>query len=343
VTRIRRTSQDDWKRPLDVPEGSVLTVFRVPPEVAGQRVDLFVQSQLRRTSRTRAQFIVKNSCFDASGRRLRPGERVLAEQHVLMWRAPWDETAIPMEIPVLYEDEHLIAVCKPAGLPVHPSARYHKNTLIKLMEAERPGQWLSLGHRLDRETSGVLLMPKTPDCDRKLKWALEARDDISKTYVALTWGVPDDGTGKRDFRLDSPVEIDPTSTTNVKMRIGILPTALKASTIFHIEETVTSLEGKLYARVRCDLLTGRQHQIRLHLASIGAPIVGDKLYGPDERLFARSADGEMTDADHVILEHPRHALHAARLALMHPITGEPLVVEAPLPDDLVELWERISG
>ena len=95
--------------------------------------------------------------------------------------------------------------------------------------------------------------------------------------------------------------------------------------------------------MRCDLLTGRQHQIRLHLASIGAPIVGDKLYGPDERLFARSADGEMTDADHVVLEHPRHALHAARLALTHPITGKPLVIEAPLPDDLVELWARISG
>ena len=89
--------------------------------------------------------------------------------------------------------------------------------------------------------------------------------------------------------------------------------------------------------MRCDLETGRQHQIRVHLAALGAPIVGDKLYGPDERAFARGADGELTDDDVALLELPRHALHAARLALAHPITGEPLVVEAPLPADMARL------
>ena len=146
-------------RPPGVAEGSVVTIFRVPPEVAGQRLDVFVQSQLNRTSRTRAQAIVRASAYDGDGRKLVPNDRVRPEQHILLWRPPWDETPVPVDVPVLYEDEHLLAVDKPAMLPVHPTARYHKNTLIKVLQAARPGDaFLSLGHRLDRETSGVMLV-----------------------------------------------------------------------------------------------------------------------------------------------------------------------------------------
>ncbi|CAN5683824.1 23S rRNA pseudouridine(1911/1915/1917) synthase RluD [soil metagenome] len=340
MTRIRWSKARDWKRPEGIPEGSVLSVFRVPPEVAGQRVDVFMQSQLKRTSRTRAQYIVKNSAYDATGRHLRPGERVQAQQHVLLGRPPWDETPVPTDIPVIYEDEHLLAVSKPSGVPVHPTARYHKNTVIKLLEEQRPDQWLSLGHRIDRETSGVLLLSKSAACDRELKKALEARDGIEKTYEAFTWGIPQGGAAT--FRVDSPLELDVASKTKVKMRIGITENALEAGTIFHLVAT-TRHGGRDYARLRCDLLTGRQHQIRVHLASIGTPIVGDKLYGPDEELFARGADGELTDEDLIELEHPRHALHAARLSLTHPILRTPLVIEAPLPEDLADLWDRLSS
>src|SRR5262249_12620908 len=104
----------------------------------------------------------------------------------------------------------------------------------------------------------------------------------------------------------------------------------------------SSTTGASYARVRCDLETGRQHQIRLHLAALGAPIVGDKLYGPDETCFARGADGELTDADHALLELPRHALHAWRLELPHPMTGAPLEIEAPPPKDLEAFWQALA-
>jgi 23S rRNA pseudouridine1911/1915/1917 synthase len=332
VTRLR-AYEHEFERPAEVPAGSVVTLLRVPPEAAGMRVDVFVQSQLRRTSRTRAQEILKKGAYDRTGKRLRAGSRVRAEQHILLWRAPWDETEVPTELPIVYEDEHLLAVDKPANLPVHPTARYHKNTLIKLLQSRRPGEWLSLGHRLDRETSGVILVSKSSRCDRALKKLIEGRADIQKTYEAITWGIPHDGT-KHAFRVDLPLELDSTSKTKVKMRVW--PTGLISGTRFEVVGTKGT-----YARLRCDLETGRQHQIRVHLAAIGTPIVGDKLYGPDETLFAKNADGEMTAADWSTLELPRHALHAARLEMPHPITARPLCVVAPFPRDLSEFWDAL--
>src|SRR5258708_37250379 len=102
MSRVR-ASEARFVRPEGVPEGSVVTVLRVPPEVAGQRLDVFVQSQLKRTSRTRTQRIVRASAYDADGRRLRTNDRVSAEQHVLLWRPPWDETPVPVDVPTLYE------------------------------------------------------------------------------------------------------------------------------------------------------------------------------------------------------------------------------------------------
>jgi 23S rRNA pseudouridine1911/1915/1917 synthase len=358
VTRLRVSDAlqtVEIVRPDGVPEGSVLSMFRVPPEVAGQRLDVFLQSQLKRTSRTRTQYIVSVSAYDVRGKRLRSNHRVQTEEHVLLWRAPWDEEQVPTDVPVLYEDEHILVVDKPALLPVHPTARYHKNTLINVLKAERPGQFLSLGHRIDRETSGVLLVAKSTASDRALKKVIEGRE-IEKTYVAITWGAPDpdrakeiagtvtpataDGPGA--FRFERSLELDPTSSYRVKMRLGLSDDAVPAATRFRVEDTRGRPGERPYSRVRCELETGRQHQIRVHLASLGAPIVGDKLYGPDETCFARGADGELTEDDLVRLELPRHALHAARVALPHPMTREPLEVSAPLPQDLIAFWDTLA-
>jgi 23S rRNA pseudouridine1911/1915/1917 synthase len=324
-------------------EGAVVSVFRVPPEVAGQRLDVFLQSQLHRTSRTRTQVIVRASAYDAAGRKLDPNNRVQSEQHILLWRAPWDEAPSGAVLPVLYEDEHLLAIDKPALLPVHPTARYHRNTVIKLLQAARPeSAFLSLGHRLDRETSGVMLVTKTRACDRALKKNLERRTGIEKTYVAITWGVPDPGDGSLRFRCARGVALDRNNPLRVKMCVSDAPDALSAATRFDVREERRGPEGRRYALVHCNLETGRQHQIRVHLASLGAPVVGDKLYGPDERAFARSADGALTAADVAMLEIGRHALHAARLELAHPVTGAPLAIEAPLPRDMADFWAGLS-
>ena len=132
-----------------------------------------------------------------SGRSKRKLGTKQAEELVLLWRPPWDEEPVPTDVPILYEDEHLFAVNKPALLPVHPTARYHRNTLIKLLKDARPGAFVSLGHRLDRETSGVLICSKSPACDRALKKQIEGRAGVDKTYRAITWGTPDPARGAR--------------------------------------------------------------------------------------------------------------------------------------------------
>lgn len=352
VTRLR-ARHVDAVRPEGVEDGSILSVFRVPRESEGMRLDVFMVSQFRRTSRTRAQGIIRTSAHGQDGNRLRPNDRVFAEQLICLWRAPWDEVSVPTIVPVLYEDEWLMVVDKPSGLPVHPTARYYRNTLIKVMEEERPGQFITLVHRIDRETSGTLIIAKDPETDRMMKKQLEERADVEKGYRAITWGVPGEGAfantiglarsadDLRACRYEQSVELDPTHSTGVRMRLGVSDQALHAATRFRVLD-IRARGDRRYAEMQCDLETGRQHQIRIHLMALGAPIVGDKLYGPDERLFARGADGELTEEDHALLELPRHALHAARLAFNHPRTGVRLVVEAPMPIELAEFWDELE-
>lgn len=334
-------------RPDEVPEGSVVTVLRVPPEVAGMRLDRFVQTQLKRTSRTRAAAIVARGAYSPDARRLRGNDRVKAEQCILLWRAPWDEQAPDTPLAVLYEDQHLLAIDKPAGMPVHPTARYHKSTVVKMLEAARDGERLMLSHRIDRETSGVLLLARTSEADRLVKGQFEGRmakgrvRNVTKRYCALTWGWPAPALGDR-FRVDLPLELDPTSQYQVKMRVAAAGTGLVAGTVFEVRgRRVHPDTGREYAWLACHLETGRQHQIRVHLAAQGTPIVGDKLYGPDDALFARGADNELTEEDLALLELPRHALHAELLEIDHPIEDRRLRIEAPLPADLQAFWDAL--
>ncbi len=339
MTRIR-SNEVSVARPEGVDEAAILSVFRVPPEAAGQRVDVFLQGEFRRSSRTRTQAIIRTSGYNAEGRPLRVSTRVASHQLIALWRAPWDEVEVPTDITVLFEDEHLLAVDKPSGLPVHPTARYHTNTLIKILQSERPDQWLSLGHRLDRETSGVLLVTKSLRCDRALKQQFFERDAIEKEYAAITWGDPGQSRERR-FRVEKPLELDPTHATNVKMRIAEEGFGMYAATEFEVDAVRHGARGA-YALVRCYLETGRQHQIRAHLASVDTPIVGDKLYGHDDTRFARGVDNLLTDEDFAELELPRHALHAHRLSLPHPITSRPLDIIAPMPRDLEEFWSYLG-
>jgi 23S rRNA pseudouridine1911/1915/1917 synthase len=336
VTRIR-WNENEARRPDLLPPDAVVTVLRVPPESAGMRLDLFVQTQLKRTSRTRTQAIIRRSAFDAEGKRLTANHRVVAEQRVLLWREPWDEVAVPTDLPVIYEDDYLFAIAKPAGVPVHPSARYHRNTVVKLLSVTRNGENFTLAHRLDRETSGVLLLAKTREADRGIKRQLEQRTTVEKQYLAITWGAPVDDA----LRVDLPLELDDASRLRVRMRVAPSGSGLTAATRFTVLGRARR-GGRDYALVQCHLETGRQHQIRVHLAAIGCPVVGDKLYGPDPEIFARGADQALTEDDRMLLELDRHALHAWRLAFDHPVLGHRVAIEAPVPNDIAAFWKRLE-
>jgi 23S rRNA pseudouridine1911/1915/1917 synthase len=336
---------DEPPRPEGVAPDAILRVIRVPPESHGLRLDRFLATQLRATSRTRAALIIEHSAFSFAGRRLKPSERVKGEDRIALWRPALDEAPPPHAITTIYEDEHLLVVNKPPLMTVHPTARHNRHTVIRSLQAERPDQFLSLIHRLDRETSGILMLAKSVEADRLFKGQLEKRakaearaaqrgdplpQRCDKVYLAITWGIP------KACLVNEALSADP-SPLRVKMRIAPPGEGLASRTGVEVLDTRDK-----YALVRLELYTGRQHQIRVHLAHLGTPIVGDKLYGPDEMFLARSADNELTDEDLRILELPRQALHSTYYRMSHPYTGKDIDFEAPLPDDLGDFWSGLE-
>jgi 23S rRNA pseudouridine1911/1915/1917 synthase len=221
--------------------------------------------------------------------------------------APAELVAQPLDLRLAYEDEHLLVVDKPAGLVVHPGAGRADTTLVHALlgrtaggdEAERPG----IVHRLDRDTSGLLVVSRTEEAYRRLR-SLVRRHRLEREYLALVQGRPRSRAG----RIEAAIGRDRSEPTRHS-----LDTDTPRDAVTHFE-VVELLPGHALLRVRLE--TGRTHQIRVHLAAIDLPVVGDRIYG----------------APGLGLE--RQFLHAARLAFPHPITGERVETESSLPDDL---------
>ena len=261
------------------------------------------------------------------GRKLRHGSRVVVV-------IP-DELRVPMlapssdELLVLWEDEAVLAVDKPAPLAVHPSGRHLSDTLIQRVHArygagyelERGGA-PRLCHRLDRETSGVVLVGKHPEAHADVMGQFERRE-VEKEYLAIVHGSPRVDGGTVDF------PIGPAHASGVGLKMTALADGQPSRTDWRVVERYPGC-----ALVSCAPLTGRQHQIRVHLAAIGHPVVGDKLYGDDEGLFQRALDGVLTRDDHRALGLSRHALHNHRVAFRSPASGERVEVVSALPADM---------
>lgn len=317
--------------PPGCPSDSVVLTFPVPRELAGLRLDRFVQNRIPRLSRTRANQIVRACAYHADGRRRRPSDRVHEGEIVLLVRPPFEEPEAPTSFDVVYEDEAMVVVDKPAGLPVHPSASYHKNTLTFLLRERYPEQTPHLAHRLDRETSGVLVCARTLDDERHLKKAFERRQ-VKKTYLAIARGRMEHDEGRVDLPLGRP-------DTGLHLLMEVRSDGAPSRTRYRVvarapEHTLVALEPE----------TGRQHQLRVHLAALGHPIVGDKLYGPEgSQTFLDYIDEGMTPELASRLGHDRQALHAHLLVITHPRTGRPIELAAPLAPDLALLWERLGG
>ena len=312
----------------------------VPPELAGLRLDHFVKTQIVRLSRTKIQGIIETQLTRADGFKPKVSTSVAAGEHYVIRRPAPPEPAVPRTFGVVHEDARMRIIDKPAGLPVHASAKFYFNTLTRVLSERYPDEpELQICHRLDRETSGVLVLARDREAAAFLKDAIGRKDRTAKEYLAIVHGRPPWETEAiLDMGLRLSTEADATRLPHVRMlpdprglpaitRVQVVP-ADQAPGPLHSGQRAGN-----YALVRCTLVTGRQHQIRAHLAHAGFPIVGDKLYTHGDDAFIEYCDEGLTPELAALFVIPRHALHAARITLPHP-EGGTVTAGAPLPDDL---------
>lgn len=343
--------KDPGKRPADLSQPIKEVSARIYPEIAGQRLDQALAELFDWRSRTSVQRLIKEGRVrvrlggQAPGSKKgelvsnpRAARKVFAEDVVIVEIPPRalidkiDVELLPDELEILWEDPWLLAVDKLAGLAVHPTSSRLSGTLINLLH----GLYRDVGnpekdvvprlcHRLDRETSGLILVAKDAQAHSEVRKQFEGQS-VQKSYLALVEGHP----GKEEIWIDAP--IGPARRSAVRLKMGVREDGLQSLTRVLLRE-----RGKEVSLVECFPRTGRQHQIRVHLASIGFPVVGDKLYGGDEQLFLRGIDGSLTSDDLERLRLPRQALHSHTLTLEHPVTREALELRCPLPEDMARL------
>jgi 23S rRNA pseudouridine1911/1915/1917 synthase len=307
---------DDSRHP-DVIELDIV----VPAECGGWRLDHFLKRRIGRLSRTRIQSIIRDQIFFSDGRTVRPAAAVRAGETILLRRPAPIEPEVPRRFDILYEDDSVLVIDKPAGLPMHTTAKFWRNTLTALLRERYPHEAMEVAHRIDRETSGVLVIARGRQVASFLTQAF-ARRAVDKTYLALVKGHPPDAG-----RIDQPIKL---LDTKSHVMMGPAPDGLPAVTGFRVVRRFAE-----HALCEAHPETGRQHQIRVHFQALGHPIVGDKLYGASEALFMRACDEGVTPELLAAFDGlPRHALHAHRLTFPHPKTRQPVTVESPLPADL---------
>ncbi len=327
-----------------------METYRVPVEAAGWRLDLFLVDALSGVSRARVQHLVEQGEVLVDGRRekaslkLRGGETVTVEGE--QQSVPVTARAEAISIDIVYEDEALAVVNKPAGMMVHAGAGateeardagtlvnallYRFGSLSGVGGALRPG----IVHRLDKETSGLIVVAKTDAAHEALAAKFASRE-MTKTYVALVQGaLPEDGA-----TIAAPIRRDAVRRTRMTTHAG--EGARDAVTHYRVAERLETRFGKFtLARVRIE--TGRTHQIRVHLASIHHPVVGDTLYGAAGELIALPLS-TTRKARRETLRLGRNFLHAAELEFEHPLTGERISLRADLPAELTGFLDCLRG
>jgi len=306
------------------PEGFIDIPFVVEPQYAGWRLDRYLCAKIRRLSRARVQTIIHRGLL--SERRLKPASIVFPGMRFQIRRKVEPEPETPTELPILFEDDWLFIVDKPAGLPLHPTARYHTGTLVSLLRERYGAHYAEPAHRLDRETSGIVVCGRTTASCRVLGRLFVGRE-VQKEYLAVCEGHPPQDT----FRVDAPIA---EGTDLIRIAVRIDPLLGKPSrTRFEVLQRFER-GGEPFSVLRCHPETGRQHQIRIHLQVAGFPLVGDKMYGPDPGYFDRFSRKCLEPAAWARLRLARHALHAAAIGFPHPGHGAQVRFESPLPEDL---------
>jgi 23S rRNA pseudouridine1911/1915/1917 synthase len=294
--------------------------FQIEPTLVGARLDVALAALLPETSRTRAQTLVRDGLVRVNGQSVgRPGRRLEAGDRIrVKLPAPVPSALTPEAIPldVIFENNDVLLVNKPAGMVVHPAAGHSTGTLVHAALAHAPdlegiGGEVRPGvvHRLDRDTSGLILLAKNDRAYRSLQQQFKARA-IAKTYLAVVEGHPPTKIGK----IEAPIGRDPKN----RQRMAVVPASKgrAAVTAYRVRETYPDA-----CLLELHPETGRTHQIRVHLAFLGCPVVGDRVYGRRKQ----------------IMDAPRQLLHAWQLRLVLPGEKKPREFEAPIPED----FERV--
>jgi 23S rRNA pseudouridine1911/1915/1917 synthase len=309
------------------------------PEQAGERIDRFLAGALGTLSRSRIKTLIDEGRLRGeTGPVTQPAEPVKAgATYILDLPAPIDATPRPQQIPfpILYEDADLIVLDKPAGLVVHPAPGNLDGTLVNALLAHCGPSFTGIGaerrpgivHRLDKDTSGVMVVAKTQLASDALTAAFAARD-LDRTYHALVWGLPQPLSGE----IEGAIGRDKRD----RKRMAVVDHGGKFALTRY--RTMRAWQTSL-ALVECRLATGRTHQIRVHFAHIGHPIVGDPLYLRRVPTAAKAINQPLRGH---LLDFPRQALHAASLGFKHPRTGQPVHFEAALPADMEALLRTVE-
>jgi len=317
--------------------------LEVEPNLDGYRLDRFLKAKVVRLSRARIQRIIdRGQVRSPRGETVtRAATRVHLGQRWILLRPAPSEPDVVMDYGVIHCDASLLVIDKPAGLPVHPSARYHRNTLTALMRTRLgPGHGWEMAHRLDRETSGIMVFGRRRTAPGRagvtsggvLKRSFQRRE-VHKAYLAIVRGTLASAVTV-DFPLGRALE----SEIQVKMAVRSVACGGAPAKTEFVPLRSAEFRGEAVTLVACRPWTGRQHQIRVHLAALGTPVLGDKIYGVEERAFLDVMENGRPVAElEALAGFWRHALHAHRIALPHPETGEERTFEAAWPPELAAI------
>lgn len=323
---------------MRLPNGDLEWV--VEEDTAPVRLDHYMRRRMPRFSRTTIQGFIDEQSVR---RRERTGQLLVLKASsrvqpgdVLHLKRPEPPPPDPQSLPrqplrLIYEDEALLVVDKPAGMLVHPAGVRMDDTVIGILREQFKEMYVDLAHRLDRETSGLLLLTRSPEANRLVKEDFKHRR-IQKRYLAVVRGVP----SWEQHTVELPMG---NGTTEIRVRQVIREDGQPARTTFLLKERL-GLQGAL---LEAQPHTGRLHQIRVHLEAVGLPLVGDKIYGGDGAGFIEFRETGLTETLLTKLGHWRHALHASQLTVLHPIRKKWMEFHTPLPADMVELCDKMKA
>jgi len=317
----------------DTEQNSNLTLT-VAAEAAGERLDAFLASQIEGWSRARLQRLIDDADVLVNGNAAKPSYKIRANDEIEVELTPRPSESFSPEdilIDVVYEDDALIVVNKPAGMVVHPAAgisggtlanalAFHFQQLSTTAGKARPG----IVHRLDKGTSGLLVVAKTESAHEHLANQFRARE-VFKSYIALVHGQLEHRRGE----IDQPIARDPRN----RIRMAVVRGGRPALSLYRVRESF-----QRFSLLDVELKTGRTHQIRVHLASLKHPVVGDEIYGGgrDKTIVDAGIKREVARLN-------RQFLHAAELGFRHPATGDPLKFMAAMPPELQSLYDLIRS